>query len=130
MGPSADTPSPPPPSVRSFVTSRRSCAMSPSTTRLRCKPLHPVPPSRNPMSCPMDRSSPSEESDSAAQRSSSSPPSSDWSPREHLQLHHELRHRYPKGLVRQYRPVRRNHHVPRHRPPQMLLNARLPRNTT
>merc|ERR1711937_1507 len=72
----------PPPSVRSFVTSRRSCAMSPSTTRLRCRLLHPVHHSRNPMSCPMDRSSPSEESDSAAQRSCSSPPSSEWSPLE------------------------------------------------
>merc|ERR1712002_1277433 len=38
--------------------------------------------SRNPMSCPMDRSSPLEESDSAAQRSSSSPPSSEWNPLE------------------------------------------------
>merc|ERR1712142_1326440 len=61
---------------------KRSCAMSPSTTRLRCRPLPPGPPSRNPMSCPMDRSSPLEESDSAAQRSSSSPPSSEWNPLE------------------------------------------------
>uniref|UniRef100_A0A674HRG0 Actin, gamma-enteric smooth muscle n=3 Tax=Passeriformes TaxID=9126 RepID=A0A674HRG0_TAEGU len=38
-------------------------------------------------------------------------------PRDHLQLHHEVRHRHPQGPVRQQRPVGGHHHVPRHRRP-------------
>merc|ERR1712168_482383 len=36
-------------------------------------------------------------------------------PRDRLQLHHALRLGHPKGLVRQHRPVRRYHYVPRYR---------------
>merc|ERR1712105_472802 len=44
--------------------------------------------------------------------------SSEWSlrhPRDHLQLHHEVRRRHQEGPVRQHRHVRRHHHVPRYR---------------
>merc|ERR1712094_74975 len=37
------------------------------------------------------------------------------SPRDYLQLHHEVRRRYPEGSVRKRCAVRRNHHVPRYR---------------
>ena len=36
-------------------------------------------------------------------------------PRDHLQLHHEVRRRHQEGPVRQHRAVRRHHHVPRYR---------------
>merc|ERR1711874_944960 len=36
-------------------------------------------------------------------------------PRDHLQLHHEVRRGHQEGPVRQHRLVRRHHHVPRHR---------------
>ena len=36
-------------------------------------------------------------------------------PRNHLQLDHEVRRGYPKGPLRQHCPLRRHHHVPRHR---------------
>merc|ERR1712088_243908 len=35
-------------------------------------------------------------------------------PRDHLQLHHEVRRRHQEGPVRQHRHVRRHHHVPRY----------------
>merc|ERR1711902_8565 len=35
-------------------------------------------------------------------------------PRDHLQLHHEVRCRHQEGPVRQHRHVRRHHHVPRY----------------
>merc|ERR1712243_305241 len=38
-----------------------------------------------------------------------------WNPRDHLQLYHEVRRRYQKGLVRQHRSLWRNHNVPRNR---------------
>merc|ERR1712088_397514 len=38
-----------------------------------------------------------------------------WHPRDHLQLHHEVRRRHQEGPVRQHRPLRWNHHVPRYR---------------
>merc|ERR1719410_276569 len=36
-------------------------------------------------------------------------------PRDHLQLHHEVRRRYQEGPVRQHCPLWRHHHVPRNR---------------
>merc|ERR1712114_2359 len=36
-------------------------------------------------------------------------------PRDHLQLHHEVRRGHQEGPVRQHRHVRRHHHVPRYR---------------
>merc|ERR1712107_495488 len=36
-------------------------------------------------------------------------------PRDHLQLNHEVRHRYQEGPVRQHCPLWRHHHVPRNR---------------
>merc|ERR1719445_980164 len=70
--------SPPPPSVRLSVTSRRSSAMLPLTSSRRCPPLLPPPPLRSPMSFPTVRSSPLETRDSGAPRLSSSPPSLEW----------------------------------------------------
>merc|ERR1711878_111281 len=35
-------------------------------------------------------------------------------PRDHRQLHHEVRRRYQEGPVRQHCPLWRHHHVPRH----------------
>merc|ERR1712066_1106005 len=35
-------------------------------------------------------------------------------PRDHLQLHHEVRRGHQEGPVRQHCPVRRHHHVPWH----------------
>merc|ERR1711862_828847 len=35
-------------------------------------------------------------------------------PRDHLQLHHEVRCSHQEGPVRQHRHVRRHHHVPRY----------------
>merc|ERR1712080_440550 len=37
-----------------------------------------------------------------------------WHPRDHLQLHHEVRRGHQEGPVRQHRHVRRHHHVPRY----------------
>ena len=62
---SVDTPSPPPPSARSFATSRRSFATSRSTLSRRCRPPRSPPLSRSPTSSPTDRSSPSETSGSS-----------------------------------------------------------------
>merc|ERR1712037_166332 len=36
-----------------------------------------------------------------------------WHPRDHLQLHHEVRRRYQEGPVRQHCPLWWHHHVPR-----------------
>merc|ERR1712107_682996 len=60
--------------------SRRSSAMSPSTSSRRCPPLPPPPPSRSPTSFPTARSSPPVTRDSGAPRPSSSLPSSEWRP--------------------------------------------------
>merc|ERR1712223_1558027 len=114
--PSVATPSPPPPSARLSVTSRRSSATSPWTSSRRCPPLLPPPPSRSPTSFPTARSSPSATRGSGAPSPSSSLP---WhgvlrSPRDCLQLHHEVRCRHQEGPVRQHCPVRRHHHVPRY----------------
>merc|ERR1712107_407478 len=52
---------------------------------------------------------------SGAQRLSSSPSSwvlSRWHPRDHLQLHHEVRRRHQEGPLRQRCSVRWFHHVP------------------
>ena len=74
-----DTPSQPPPSEKSSVTSRRSCATSPSTSSRKWPPpLHPRP-SRSPTSFPTVRLSPSETRGSGAQRPSSSLHSWEWS---------------------------------------------------
>merc|ERR1719187_839813 len=91
--PSVATLSPPPPSVRSFVTSRRSSAMSLSTSSRRCPP--PLPRGSLPAFLPRN----------GGLRSS----------RDHLQLHHEVRRGHQEGPVRQHRHVRRHHHVPRYR---------------
>merc|ERR1711953_189712 len=40
---------------------------------------------------------------------------SSWHPRDHVQHHHEVRRRHPKGPVRQHRVVGWYHHVPRYR---------------
>merc|ERR1711935_888370 len=78
--PSVATPSPPPPSVKSFATSRRNCATLPSTSSKKWPPP-PLPHHwRNRMSCPMDRSSPLVTSDSVAPRHSSSHLSWAWNP--------------------------------------------------
>merc|ERR1711981_1110684 len=37
-----------------------------------------------------------------------------WHPRDHLQLHHEVRRGHQEGPVRQHRHVRGHHHVPRY----------------
>ena len=63
-------------SVRSCVTSRRSCATLPWTSRMRWPPPPPPPPWRRATSCPTVRSSPSATSVSAALRPCSSLPSS------------------------------------------------------
>merc|ERR1712172_346926 len=76
--PRGATPSPPPLSARLSVTSRRSSATSPLTSSRRCPPLLPPPPSRNLMSFPTARSSPSATRGSGAPRPSSSLPSSEW----------------------------------------------------
>merc|ERR1712020_542502 len=115
--PSVATPSPPPPSARLFVTSRRSSATSPWTSSRRCPPLLPPPPSRSPTSFPTARSSPSATRDSGAPRLSSFLP---WygglrNPRDHLQLHHEVRCRHQEGPVRQHSAVWRHYRVPGHR---------------
>merc|ERR1711973_1176 len=65
------TPSPPPLSARSSVTSRRSSATSPWTSSRRCPPPLPPPPLRSPTSFPTVRSSPSATRDSGAPRLSS-----------------------------------------------------------
>merc|ERR1719429_560395 len=70
---------PPLPSARSSVTSRRSSAMSPSTSSRRWPPLPPPPPSRSPMSFPTARSSPLAMRGSVPLRPSSSLPSLAWS---------------------------------------------------
>merc|ERR1712090_65870 len=56
-------------------------------------------------------------------------------PRDHLQLHHEVRRGHQEGPVRQHRHVRRHHHVPRycrsyaegdHRPRSLLPRGSTP----
>merc|ERR1719373_1274114 len=76
------TPSPPPLSARSSVTSRRSSATSPWTSSRRCPPPLPPPPWRSPTSFPTVRSSPSATRGSGAPRLSSSLPSLEWRPAE------------------------------------------------
>merc|ERR1712210_46153 len=78
--PRGATPSPPPPRGRLSVTSRRSCATSPSTSSRRCPLLLPPPPWRSPTSFPTARSSPSATRGSGAPRPSSSPASWAWRP--------------------------------------------------
>merc|ERR1712123_425362 len=78
--PNVVTLSPPPPSVRLSVTSRRSFAMLPLTSSRRCPPLLPPPPLRSLMSFPTVRSSPLEMNVSVAQRLSSSLHSLEWKP--------------------------------------------------
>merc|ERR1711872_1071966 len=80
----AATPSPPLPSVRLSVTSRRSSAMLLLTLSRRCPLLLPPPPSRSPTSFPTARSSPLAMSVSAALRLSSSLPSLEWRPAESM----------------------------------------------
>merc|ERR1719431_2111815 len=75
---SVATLSPPLLSVRLSVTSRRSSAMLPLTSNRRCPLLLPPPPLRSLMNFPTARSSPLATSVSAAQRLSSSHPSSEW----------------------------------------------------
>merc|ERR1712154_218674 len=92
--PSVATLSPPPLSARLSVTPRRSSATSPWTSSRRCPPPLPPPPSRSPMSFPTARSSPSATRDSGAPRLSPAflPRNGGLrNPRDHLQLHHEVR---------------------------------------
>merc|ERR1712217_502847 len=95
---------------------RRSSATSPWTSSRRWPPPPPVPALRSPTSFPTDRSSPLETRDSDVPRPCSSLP---WNgilryPRDHLQLHHEVRRGHQEGLVRQHCPVRWPPHVPRY----------------
>merc|ERR1712100_294601 len=66
--------------VKEFVTSRRSCAMSPSTSNRRCRLLQAALLSRSPTNFPTDRLSLSGTNDSDAPRPCSNPPSSVWNP--------------------------------------------------
>merc|ERR1719445_1616346 len=100
--------SPPPLSVRSSVTSRRSSAMLPLTSSRRCPPLLHPPPLRSPMSFPTVRSSPLEMRDSDAPRLSSIHPCFPL----HLPADVDL-----QAGVRRVRPS--------HCPPQVLLNILL-----
>merc|ERR1711963_39992 len=72
--------SPPPLSVRSSVTSRRSSAMSLLTSSKRWPPLLPPPPWRSPMSFPTAKSSPLATRGSVPLRLSSNLPSWEWNP--------------------------------------------------
>merc|ERR1712180_118186 len=115
--PRGATLSPPPLSVRLSVTSRRSSAMLPSTSSRRWPPPPPPPPWRSPMSFPTARSSPS-----ATRGSVPRGPLPAFlprhgvlrCPRDHLQLHHEVRCGHQEGPVRQHRHVWWHHHVPRY----------------
>merc|ERR1712051_177216 len=86
--------SPPPLSARLSVTSRRSFAMLPLTSSKRWPLPLPPPPSRSPMSFPTVKSSPSVTSVSVPRG-----PLPTFllgngilrNPRDHLQLHHEVR---------------------------------------
>merc|ERR1712080_616526 len=92
--------------------------MSPSTSTRRCPPPPPPAPSRSLTSFPMVRSSPSAMKGLGALKLSSSLPPWHgvcWYPRDHLQLHHEVRRGHQEGPVRQHCSLRRHHHVPRHR---------------
>merc|ERR1712121_148106 len=86
------------------VTSRKNFAMLPPTSNKRWPPPPPAAPSKRAIPLPRDHV-PTLLHRYGIIRCS----------RNHLQLHHEVRHRYPQGLVRQQRLVRRNHHVPRYR---------------
>merc|ERR1711872_292432 len=115
---SVATPSPPLLSVRLLGTSRRSCAMSPLTSSRRCPPLLPPPPWRSPMSFPM----PGHHHWQRALQVPRGPlpalfPGHGglWHPRDHLQLHHEVRCWYQEGPVCQHCHVWWHHHVPRYR---------------
>merc|ERR1711936_1499784 len=72
--------SPPPLSVKLSVTSRKSSAMLPLTSNKKWQPLLPPPPWRNPMNCPMDKSSPLATNDSVPQKPSSNHHSWEWNP--------------------------------------------------
>merc|ERR1712105_420597 len=110
------TPSPPLPSARLSVTSRRSCATSPWTSSRRCPPPPPPPPWRSPTSFPTDRSSPSATRGSGAPRPSSSPASWDWRLHPGFPLHFPADVDLQAG-VRRVRPL--------HRPPLVLLSTTL-----
>merc|ERR1712013_921633 len=70
--------SPPPPNVKSSVTSRRNSHMLPWTSNRKCRLLPAAPVSRNHTNYPTDKSSPLATSDSDAPSPSSNPPSSVW----------------------------------------------------
>merc|ERR1712013_661502 len=76
--PNVATLSPPPPNVKSSVTSRRNSHMLLWTSNRKCRPLPAAPVSRNPTNYPTDKSSPLVTSGSDAPRPSSNPPSSVW----------------------------------------------------
>merc|ERR1712184_17200 len=81
----------------------------------RCPPLPPPPPSRSPTSFPTARSSPSQREVPLPRGSLPAflPRNGGLRhPRDHLQLHHEVRRGHQEGPVRQHRHVRRHHHVP------------------
>ncbi len=65
----------PPPSEKSFATSRKNSATSPSTSSRKCKPRPPAAPLRSHMNFQTDRSSPSETSASVVQRPFTNHPS-------------------------------------------------------
>merc|ERR1712083_1024122 len=100
--PSVATPSPPPRSVRSCATLRRSSATSPSTSSRRWPLLPARALWRSLTSFPMDRSSPSETRGSGVLKLYSSLHSWYgvlWHPRDYLQLHHEVRRGHQEGSV-------------------------------
>merc|ERR1711997_1076449 len=72
--------SPPPPNVKSSVTSRKSSAMLPLTSNKKWPPQLPPPPWKNPTNCPMGKSSPLATNVSVPQKPSSNHPSWEWNP--------------------------------------------------
>merc|ERR1712025_1338746 len=111
------TPSPPPLSARLSVTSRRSSATSPWTSSRRCPPPLPPPPWRSPTSSrrPGHHHRQREVQVPRGSLPAFLPRNGGLRyPRDHLQLHHEVRCRHQEGPVRQHRHVWRYHHVPRY----------------
>merc|ERR1712156_1382407 len=72
--------SPPPLSVKSSVTSRKSSAMLPLTSNKKWPPQLPPPHWKNPTNCPMDKLSPLATNVSVPQKPSSNHPSWEWNP--------------------------------------------------
>merc|ERR1711997_1128495 len=72
--------SPPLPSVKLSVTSRRNSAMLPLTSNKKWQLPLPPPPWRNPMNCPMAKLSPLAMNVSVPQKPSSSHLSWEWNP--------------------------------------------------